>query len=101
MRITSFAHRLSMLAVVVTALATVVAAPAAGLEQRQETTRATSPLDPGAAPTPAPGTPAEAARLAEREQKDSALGGFEGGARISTTTVIVILLLVIILILLL
>jgi hypothetical protein len=111
MRITSFAHRLSMLAAVVTALATVVAAPAlwpgarparaAGLEHRQETTRATSPLAPGAAPTPAPGTPAEAARLAEREQKDSALGGFEGGARISTTTVIVILLLVIILILLL
>jgi hypothetical protein len=112
MRITSIAHRLSRLAVVVaTLVTTLLAAPAlwpgarlasaAGLEHRQGSARAKSPVNPGAAPTPAPGTPAEAARFAEREQKDASLGGFEGCSRISTTTVIIILLLVIILVLLL
>jgi hypothetical protein len=101
MRTTSFAHRLSTLAIIV---ACTVGWPAARLcHARVTAVTTTTPGNPGAAPTstPAPATPSEAARYADRERQDGSLAEFEGGARISTTTVIIILLLVIILLILL
>jgi hypothetical protein len=108
MRTSSFAHRLTRVAIVIACwLAAVISngpAHAADRLRRIEAPAAaptSSPASSGTSSAGRPATPGEAARFAERERQDSSLAQFEGGARISTTTLIIILLLVIILLILL
>jgi hypothetical protein len=97
----------SLRTLTVVALVAVWFFPGAGARAAQrpsDLVRAAAPVAKVAALTPggAPGTSAEAARYAEREQQQaSALAEFEAGSRISTTTIIIILLLVIIILILL
>lgn len=102
MRTASLLHRPIIIAIIVAWFCPGVSeARVADPGHPSSRTAASSPAAAASRSGGTPGTPAEAARYAEREQQAVGLERFEGGARISTTTVIIILLVVIILVLLL
>ncbi len=106
MRTPSFTHRSSIAAIVAACVVACVVPSYAEPRRAAASTVEPAAPAPTPAPRPTPGTPDEAAQLAERERQaankqDQSLAGFEAGARISATTLIIVLLLVIILVLLL